>query len=402
MHPVRTLLLAASLVAGSTFALNAQATLRPGTPARGELKSGDLKLDDDTWADLWRFSGQAGQTARVTLRSSDFDAYLVVGYYEEDGDFVDLDSDDDGAGETDSQVEVTLPRDGEYIARANTLSEGESGAYTLELEFVSGGGRRPATSTVATGLVSTVPGQRMAVTLGATLRGRLEAGDDLLSDGSPADIWVYQGKRGETLTMIQRSRDHDSYLTFGRVVNGRWVWEESNDDDAGGDDSKLVVTLKEDGEYWVRPNALNKGTGEYTLVVTSDRAGGGRDQPAPRRDVQVRRDRIEAGQTVRGELSETDEFNFDTTYVDTYVYEGKRGEVLEIYMMSPSFGSYVLFGKAVRDPATFSSIDTKGATRGAEAQLVVTVPEDGRYWIRANSFEKTTGSYTLTVKRRRR
>lgn len=62
--------------------LSAQAVLRPGTTARGELKSGDLKLEDNTYADLWRFNGSAGQSARVTMRSSDFDTYLVVGYYD--------------------------------------------------------------------------------------------------------------------------------------------------------------------------------------------------------------------------------------------------------------------------------------------------------------------------------
>lgn len=64
---------------------------------------------------------------------------------------------------------------------------------------------------------------------------------------------------------------------------------------------------------------------------------------------------------------------------------------------SPGVGSYVLFGKAPAPGATFSSIGTKGAVRGAEAKLVVTVPEDGDYWIRANCFDKTTGSYVLTV-----
>lgn len=526
MYLVRPAALGAAMLVATAASLPAQATLRPGSTARGELKSGDLKLDDDTWADLWRFSGSAGQVARVTMRSKDFDSYLVVGYYDDKGEFTSLESDDDGAGEHDSRVELRLPRDGEYVARANTLSEGESGAYTLDLELTSGagggdraagrraraevtpgqkvrgtltagdekieddsyadsyrfsgqGGQRVTITLdsedfdaflhlgretggkweeletdddgggetnsrieytlpddgeyvirantlsegetgdytlrlelggagetprppvpVGTGLVSTTPGARMQLTLGATLRGRLEQGDELLSDGSPADIWVYRGTRGETLTMIQRSADHDAYLTFGPVRDGRWLWSESNDDDGGGKDAKLVVTLKEDGEYWVRPNALNKGTGRYTLVVTSSR-GGDAPRPEPRR-AEVRREQIRAGDTVRGELSESDEFNFDTTYVDTYVYKGKRGEQLTILMLSPSFGSYVLFGKAVGDPEAFSSLDSKGAVRGAEAELVVTVPEDGDYWIRANSFEKTLGSYVLTVKSRRR
>ena len=117
----------------------------------------------------------------------------------------------------------------------------------------------------------------MPLVLGQELSGSLGAGDDKISDGSYADIWVYQGRRGETLTMIQRSRDMDSYLTFGATENGRWTWQTADNNGAGGKDSRLVVTLERDGEYWVRPNALFSGEGRYTLVVTSDRVGG----PAP-------------------------------------------------------------------------------------------------------------------------
>jgi len=547
--------------------LSAQAVLRPGTTARGELGAGDLKLDDDTYADLWRFTGSAGQSARVTMRSGNFDTYLVVGYFDEAGNFKTLASDDDGAGGTDSRVSLRLNRDGEFVARANTLNKGETGAYTLDLELATeppaaGGGRGATYPEIAVGqvargalqagdevladesfadtyrftgaagqrlvislkseafdaylsvgrsdqgrfvelesdddggdgtdaqlelslpvtgeylvrantlmdgesgayvlqirqagggevrtlgasdsLVSLRPGARMPLILGQTLRGTLEAGDEKLSDDSYADIWVYQGQKGETLTMIQRSTAHNAYLTAGPVSNGRWVWTDSNDNDAGGNDARLVVTLKADGEYWVRPNAHNKGTGAYTLVVTSDRrtAAGpppagvapqpsvaGQVQPAmpsagplqqgivpgasnsggaPPRPSQPApapapapaagaRVAIQIGQTVRGELTASDEFNFDSTYVDTYVFRGTRGQRLDIIMMSPAFGSYVLFGRAPAPGVTFSSIDTKGATRGGEARMTVTVPEDGEYWVRANSFGKTTGSYVLSV-----
>lgn len=542
--------------------LSAQAVLRPGTTARGELRSGDLKLDDDTYADLWRFTGTAGQRVSVTMRSSDFDTYLVVGYFDDGGNFKSLESDDDGAGGTNSRVTLRLPRDGEFIARANTLSKGETGAYALDLELAAeappavasrslggyaeiaigqivrgaleagdekladdsyadtyrfsgtagqrvvvtlksdafdaylsvgrgengrfieiesdddggegtdsqlewslpgtgeylvrantlmegetgayvlqlrsaGGGDSRAVS-AGDPLVSAQPGARMPLVLGQTLRGTLEAGDEKLSDDSYADIWVYQGRKGETLTMIQRSTAHDAYLTAGPVSNGRWVWSESNNNDAGGTDARLVVTLKADGEYWVRPNALNKGLGAYTLFVTSDRspaapvasatpvpsagqpqpampsvgplqqgvtpgasnAGGGpapRPGPAAPAPAAGARVPIQVGQTVRGELTAADEFNFDSTYVDTYVFRGSRGQRVDIIMMSPAFGSYVLFGRAPAPGVTFSSIETKGATRGAEARMSVTVPDDGEYWVRANSFGKVTGSYVLSV-----
>ncbi len=565
MHALLRSVLLVPALCLTAASLSAQAVLRPGTTARGELRSGDLKLDDDTYADLWRFTGVAGQPVTVTMRSSDFDTYLVVGYFDDAGTFKILQSDDDGAGGTDSRVTLGLPRDGEFIARANTLSKGETGAYTLDLEpaselapaprpaaasrslgaypeiaigqlvrgalesgdekladdsyadtyrFRGTAGQRvlislksqafdaylsvgraengrfteiesdddggdgtdsqlelslPATGeylvrantlmegesgayvlqvqqspggdsravSSANPLVSARPGARMPLVLGQTLLGTLEAGDEKLSDDSYADIWVYQGHRGETLTMTQRSTAHNAYLTAGPVSNGRWVWTDSNDNDAGGSDARLVVTLKADGEYWVRPNALNKGMGAYTLFVTSDlspsssaaasplpssgqpqpampsagplqqgitpgasNAGGG---PAPRPSQPVpppaarARVPIQIGQTVRGELTAADEFNFDSTYVDTYVVQGTRGQRMDIIMMSPAFGSYVLFGRAPAPGVSFSSIETKGASRGAEARMSVTLPDDGEYWVRANSFGKVTGSYVISV-----
>lgn len=424
-----------------------QAVLRPGVIAKGELKSGDLKLDDDTYADLWRFNGSRGQQVRITMRAPTFDAYLQLGYYNEKGEWMSVDSDDDGAGGTDAKIELALPREAEFTVRANTLKVGETGAYSLLLETGSVGAPSPSVPPPSSGsnpLVSSTPGAHMPLVLGQWLSGTLGAGDDTLSDGSPADIWVYQGRRGETLTMVQKSDAVDSYLTFGPVTNGRWTWAEADNNGAGGKDSKLVVTLDSDGEYWVRPNALFSGKGPYTLFVSSSRG----DQPvaavAPQAPAQTapggtpmpaigsvgplqqgltpgaaasptpssagqsappvaaapsgaRAAEIQIGQTIRGQLAAGDPLSFDTTYIDTYVYRGHRGERINIIMMSPDFGSYLLFGRQPSGGERFSSMEHTGASAGREAKISVTVPDDGVYWIQANEFDRTEGSYVLTI-----
>lgn len=425
-----------------------QAVLRPGVIAKGELKSGDLKLDDDTYADLWRFNGSRGQQVRITMRAPSFDAYLQLGYYNEKGEWMSVDSDDDGAGGTDSKLELALPREAEFTVRANTLKVGETGAYSLLLE--TGGVSAPAPSVApppsgsSNALVSATPGARMPLVLGQWLSGTLGAGDDTLSDGSPADIWMYQGRQGETLTMVQKSDAVDSYLTFGPVTNGRWSWAEADNNGAGGKDSRLVVTLDHDGEFWVRPNALFSGKGPYTLLVSSSRGDqpvaavqpqapsqaapsgapmpavgsvgplqqgltpGVASSPAPSTSVAAappvaaapsggRLAEIQAGQTIRGQLTAGDPVSFDTTYIDTYVYRGKQGEKINIIMMSPDFGSYLLFGRQPSEGVRFSSLEHTGASAGREAKISVTVPEDGLYWIQANEFDRSVGSYVLTI-----
>ncbi len=396
----------AGLVSGLTVMaapgrVSAQAVLRPGIVTQGELKSGDLKLDDDTYADLWRFSGSRGQSVRISMKAPDFDCYLQLGFYSDKREWVSVDSDDDGAGGTDSQIEQVLPRDGEYTVRANTLMVGETGSYTLTLETGMVTATAPSGATASADvLVSSRPGAHMPLVLGAWLRGTLGSGDETLSDGSPADIWVYQGRRGETLTMIQKSDVLDSYLTFGRVQDSGWRWEQADNNGAGGKDARLVVSLSADGEYWIRPNALFAGKGGYSLFVTSDRAGEGATPlaaPVATPPIEVQRAEIQIGQTIRGRLATGDALSFDTTYIDTYVFRGHGGDHVDIIMMSPDFGSYLLFGGEPADGASFSSMEHAGASAGRETRITVTVPKDGIYWIQANQFDRAEGSYVLTV-----
>lgn len=435
-----TLLLEADVAAGAPVATSGGGggadrprvigPLTPGTPVSGELKQGDEVLDDDSFADSYSFRGRGGQSVTITLTSADFDAYLAFGRLV-DGAYASLDSDDDGAGGTNSRIDATLPADGEYIVRANTLFKNKTGRYTLLV--TAAGEAMPVEAPAAGGgnpLVSSVPGAHMPVVLGQELRGTLGPGDEKISDGSFADIWVYQGRAGETLTMIQRSTTIDAYLTFGPVTDGRWSWEKSDNDGAGGDDARLVVTLARDGEYWIRPNALFSGQGNYTLLVTSDRAGPAApsaaaqpaqpsqpSQPMPaagplqsglnlskaikgqpagaaRREVKE----IKKGEETRGRLTEDDEDSGDGTYVDTWYFEGRKGQVAIITMKSEDFRPYLLLGRAPSGDATFSSIESEGAPVGEPAKITLELPANGRYWIRANTFDKLTGRYTLKLR----
>ncbi len=267
----RVLILAGLLAGTATLlpaALRAQAMLRPGSEARGELKSGDLRLDDNTYADLWRFSGTSGQRVRITMRSDAFDAYLSVGWIDDSGEFHLVESDDDGAGGTNAQVTAALPRSGEFVARANTLSEGETGAYTLLLEPDVSGDAPVATAGGGAG--ADRPRVVGAITAGTPVSGELKQGDEVLDDDSFADSYSFRGKGGQALSITLTSADFDAYLAFGRLVDGAYASLESDDDGAGGTNSRVDVTLPADGDYIVRANTLFKNkTGRYTLLVTA-------------------------------------------------------------------------------------------------------------------------------------
>src|SRR5690606_972191 len=101
------------------------------TTVEGNLSQGDRKLDDGSYYDCIDVRGRAGQRLTAGMESEDFDTYLAI--LEGGGcQGASLGSNDDGEDlGTDSLVAVTLPSDGVYSIRANSLSSGDTGAYLL-------------------------------------------------------------------------------------------------------------------------------------------------------------------------------------------------------------------------------------------------------------------------------
>jgi len=95
----------------------------------GELKSGDRVVPSDgSLFDDYRFEGQAGQTVTITLESEEFDTYLVL--IGPDGRVLE-ENDDRSSQTTDSAIEITLPRRGNYRILANAIDSRSRGRYLL-------------------------------------------------------------------------------------------------------------------------------------------------------------------------------------------------------------------------------------------------------------------------------
>lgn len=106
-----------------------------GQTVSAALETTDPQAEDDSYYDAYLYRGRAGETLTLTLRSDAFDAYLAFGRME-NGEFQATESADDGADGTNSKLTVTLPADGEYVIRANSLNAGQTGPYTLKIESV--------------------------------------------------------------------------------------------------------------------------------------------------------------------------------------------------------------------------------------------------------------------------
>ena len=253
--PMRRILFACALLLAAAPAA-AQPTIQPGQHLAGELSASDPVLQDGSHYDLWRFAAQEGHVYMVTLRSRRFDAFLAVGAGA--GDECDgCRTDDDGAGGTDAAVRFTPPAGGTYEIRANSYGDGETGAYELTLEDEG----------VAAGPGS---GSREAVSIeaGAPVAGRLEAGDEEAANGAYSDTYLYHGRRGETIVITLRSAEFDAVVAAGRPGHSGCRPIDSDDNGAGGTDSKLKVVFQEDADYHIHVRtAQPSGRGAYTLTV---------------------------------------------------------------------------------------------------------------------------------------
>lgn len=110
-----------------------------GDRVRGRLSTGDPTLDNGAAFHLYTYQGRRGERVTLTLRSTDFDAMLVLGLRGgRHGVGTVLTRDDDGGGGRDARIDYTFPNDGEYVVRVNPLMS-STGTYTLDVESSLGG-----------------------------------------------------------------------------------------------------------------------------------------------------------------------------------------------------------------------------------------------------------------------
>jgi hypothetical protein len=98
-----------------------------GGTVSGALGAGDPTVETDKYAETWELAAEAGQTVTVRLESDAFDTFLVV----MGPGLASPLSDDDSAGELNSELTVTFPESGGYRIIATSAGPGATGAYRL-------------------------------------------------------------------------------------------------------------------------------------------------------------------------------------------------------------------------------------------------------------------------------
>ena len=335
-----------------------------GEEVDGRLDEDSAQSDSGGPADLYRFSGRAGQRVAISLKADDFDSYLELF----DANHNSLATDDDGGGELNARLTFVLPEDGDYLIEARGFSDA-TGRYDLKLEEVA------------------PPPPPAAIGFGQTVQGELKEGGATDDEGRLFDGYAFTGTEGQRVQAVLRSGDFDALLQVGKAGE---EFEELTSDDDGlrqGTDARLTFTLPENGDYILRalPYSSN-GNGLYSLEF-SDRG----PEPGP--------GSLLVGSTARGSLSEADAMDDEGVSFDAYTFKAKADEKLRFTLISPAFDAFVEVGEA-KDGDFRSLAEDDDSLSDTHARLDWTAPRDGTYVVRARSFApSSTGDYVLTVER---
>ena len=105
---------------------------------------------------------------------------------------------------------------------------------------------------------------------------------------------------------------------------------------------------------------------------------------------------IRIGQAIEGELARGDQVQADGSFSDTYIFDGKAGQIVIVEMSSTDLDSYVgLFAEGA-SPIAYND---DARRRSRDARLNHVLPADGRYRIVVNSVDPgEQGRYRLTLK----
>jgi hypothetical protein len=222
-----------------------------------------------------------------------------------------------------------------------------------------------------------------ALRAGQTVTGSLETGDPAMEDGALYDAYLITGNPGDRVVVQMHSDDFDTYLRWGRQESGEWTETVVNDDSGEGTDSRLVVTLSDEGGYELRAGAFGGDeAGAYTLELSTPAA--------------LRTGSLRVGETVQGEIAEGD-YEGEGGVEDHYAITGTAGEVVTVFAESTEFDPYVSAGAQIGGEFRESGADDDGGV-GTNSQLVTDIPAGGTLHVIVRAFSgEVGGPYTLRV-----
>jgi hypothetical protein len=363
------LLAAALLAAAPAAAQEGTEPIRPGDALAGRVEAGAPDAFGRGGFRAYHADLRAGQRLVATAESGDFDTYLAVGRMA--GPVFDLlKADDDGGGGTDSRLRFTAPRDGRYLLLVQSYRADGTGEFRVSLTAAP----EPTT------------GAASPLAIGARVEGELSESDRVDDDrGRFYDVYTFRGTAGQRISASLESARFDPFLVLGRMHGGEMMRIATDDDGGPGTDALLRHTLPEEGEYVLHATSFGADeTGAYVLSLEERATAAASRRP------------LASEAEAEGELDEEDPtMDADGSFYEEWTFEGRSGQRVRIRMASRDFDTYLSVGR--EQEGEFREIgNNDDGDEGTDSMLEVTLPADGQYVVRANSYSAgETGSYTL-------
>jgi S1-C subfamily serine protease len=214
---------------------------------------------------------------------------------------------------------------------------------------------------------------------GPAISGKLTDKSNVLpADNSFFDLYSFEGKAGQQITIEMKSEEIDPYLIL-LGPNQRGIAQD--DDGAGSKNARITVRLPADGTYTLVANSYEPSeSGAYTLELKASAT-------EPSRAILQEEGALVAGGPV---------LPSDNSLYREYTFEGRAGQSVAISLESTDFEPYVaIIGPNDRLLAQ----NDDGSDSAKNAFLSVTLPTTGRYRVIVNAYDASgRGRYTLTVR----
>ena len=225
---------------------------------------------------------------------------------------------------------------------------------------------------------------------GNAISSVLTTSDNTLPDGSYFKAYQFQGQAGQSIAIEMRGNGIDPYLVLFDST-GRKIAED--DDSAGGKNARIVVTLPISGRYTLYANSYEVGqAGSFTLsnrlANNFANSGSASSNFLGNRQVLLQKTGV-LGSSSRILARDGSRF-------ETFSFNGRAGQVVQIDLNSPDFHPYlVLFS-----PNQQVVLENNGLPSRKQASVTLELPVTGTYRAIVNAFDRSgQGAYQLTVKR---
>ena len=224
----------------------------------------------------------------------------------------------------------------------------------------------------------------------ATLaNGSFSGVEPVLPQGTPVRAWSFEGRAGDRVSVTLRARDFDALVL---VVGPGLAGGLSDDDGAGGTDSRLCLTLAENGTYRAVASAFEAAQGAFELALA--RVDEASEALCPVSEEQRLWEGPVAGTLATGETVDGRLDPDQPDAGDIWQLEAPAGQAVTLILHSTEFDGYLDVGGPGAPGEVYADDDSGGA---CDARVELVVRSGSSYQVRVTTATGGGGAYQLTA-----